>query len=74
MVLTARNGQIDELKSGACITLRNAKIDMFQGFMRLAVDKWGSIKPADAGVDVHVNEENNLSQVEYELVSVTNRM
>jgi replication factor A1 len=49
--------------------MRNAKIDMFKSSMRLAVDKWGRVESAEPA-SFTVNEENNLSQVEYELVNV----
>ncbi|KAG6778133.1 hypothetical protein POTOM_017983 [Populus tomentosa] len=32
---------------GATVILRNAKIDMFKGSMRLAVDKWGRVEVAE---------------------------
>lgn len=51
------------------VVLRNAKIDMFKGSMRLAVDKWGRVEVTDPASFV-VKEENNLSSVEYELVNV----
>ena len=35
------------LKPGAYVTLRNAKVEMFRGNMRLAVDKFGKIEPAE---------------------------
>ena len=57
------------MKAGATVTLRNAKIDMFKGSMRLAVDKWGRVEVTDAA-DFQVKEDNNLSLVEYELVNV----
>lgn len=60
---------VDQLKPGTTIILRNAKIDMFKGSMRLAVDKWGRIEIADPE-DFVVKEDNNLSLVEYELVNV----
>ncbi|KAG6484024.1 uncharacterized protein At4g28440-like [Zingiber officinale] len=69
IVFTARNEQVDLFKPGATVILRNAKIDMFKGCMRLAVDKWGRTevtKPAG----FEVNKDNNLSLVEYELVNV----
>lgn len=34
------------MKAGNYVTLRNAKIDMFRGSMRLAVNQWGKIEPA----------------------------
>lgn len=57
------------MKPDTTIILRNAKIDMFKGSMRLAVDKWGRVEVAEPANFV-VNEENNLSLVEYELVNV----
>lgn len=57
------------MKEGVTVILRNAKIDMFKGSMRLAVDKWGRVEVTDAGNFV-VKEDNNLSLVEYELVNV----
>lgn len=58
------------MKEGSTVTLRNAKIDMFKGSMRLAVDKWGRIDIAEEPADFAVKEDNNLSLIEYELVNV----
>ncbi|KAJ7296996.1 hypothetical protein O6H91_16G092100 [Diphasiastrum complanatum] len=69
IVFTARNDQVDLMKEGSTIILRNAKIDMFKGSMRLAVDKWGRVEVTEPG-DFVVKEDNNLSLVEYELVNV----
>jgi len=69
IVFTARNEQVDLMKEGVTVIIRNAKIDMFKGSMRLAVDKWGRVEVAEPA-DFVVKEENNLSLVEYELVNV----
>lgn len=69
IVFTARNDQVDLMKAGSAVILRNAKVDMFRGSMRLAVDKWGRVEVTE-DADFKVNEENNLSLVEYELVNV----
>ncbi|KAJ8749313.1 hypothetical protein K2173_018796 [Erythroxylum novogranatense] len=69
IVFTARNDQVDIMKPGATVVMRNAKIDMFKGSMRLAVDKWGRIEVAEPA-NFTVKESNNLSLVEYELVTV----
>ncbi|KAE9613384.1 hypothetical protein Lal_00015878 [Lupinus albus] len=69
IVFTARNGQVDLVKDGATVILRNAKIDMFKGSMRLAVDKWGRVEVAEPA-SFTVKEDNNLSLIEYELVNV----
>ncbi|XP_057953166.1 uncharacterized protein At4g28440-like [Malania oleifera] len=69
ILFTARNEQVDMMKPGATLILRNAKIDMFKGSMRLAVDKWGRVEVTEPAKFV-VKEDNNLSLVEYELVNV----
>ncbi|KAF8391311.1 hypothetical protein HHK36_023615 [Tetracentron sinense] len=69
IVFTARNDQVDLMRAGTTVILRNAKIDMFKGSMRLAVDKWGRVEVTEPANFV-VNEDNNLSLVEYELVNV----
>ncbi|CAL5403032.1 unnamed protein product [Camellia sinensis] len=61
--------EIDLMEPGATVILRNAKIDMFKGSMRLAVDKWGRIELTEPASFV-VKEDNNLSLIEYELVNV----
>eukprot|EP00899_Mesostigma_viride_P014980 jgi/Mesvir1/23483/Mv22331-RA.1 len=70
IIFTARNNQVDVMEEGATIVLRNAKIDMFKGSMRLAVNKWGLVQKAEQSADFEANRENNLSSVEYELVTV----
>ncbi|KAF7840289.1 replication factor A1 [Senna tora] len=69
IIFTARNEQVELMQEGATVILRNAKIDMFKGSMRLAVDKWGRIEVTEPAKFV-VKEDNNLSLVEYELVNV----
>ena len=69
IIFTARNDQVDMMKEGATVILRNAKIDMFKGSMRLAVDKWGRVELTEPA-SFTVKEDNNLSLIEYELVNV----
>lgn len=57
------------MQEGSTIILRNAKIDMFKGSMRLAVDKWGRIEVTEPA-SFTVKEDNNLSLIEFELVNV----
>ncbi|KAL3502697.1 hypothetical protein ACH5RR_037146 [Cinchona calisaya] len=69
IIFTARNEQVDIMKPSATLILRNAKIDMFRGSMRLAVDKWGRVEDAEPANFI-AKEDNNLSLVEYDLVNV----
>ncbi|XP_060214268.1 uncharacterized protein At4g28440-like [Lycium barbarum] len=69
IIFTARNDQVDMMKDGATVILRNAKIDMFKGSMRLAVDRWGRIEVTEPA-SFSVKEDNNLSLIEFEQVTV----
>ncbi|KAL6983691.1 hypothetical protein U1Q18_017069 [Sarracenia purpurea var. burkii] len=69
IIFTARNDQVDLMKEGTTVILRNAKIDMFKGSMRLAVDKSGRVEVVETA-DFHVKENNNLSMIEFERVDI----
>ncbi|KAI3991673.1 hypothetical protein MKX01_038071 [Papaver californicum] len=69
IVFTARNEQVDLMKPDIIVILRNAKIDMFKGSMRLGVDKWGRVEVSEPA-SFTVEKDNNLSLVEFELVNV----
>eukprot|EP00879_Flechtneria_rotunda_P003093 GHRR01003314.1.p1 GENE.GHRR01003314.1~~GHRR01003314.1.p1 ORF type:complete len:137 (+),score=24.79 GHRR01003314.1:486-896(+) len=71
IVFTARNEQVELAQVGKYLTLRNAKIDMYRGSMRLAVDQWGKVEALD-GQSFETKTDNNLSLIEYELVTVPN--
>jgi len=68
ILLTARNEQIAHLKKGATLILRNAKVEMFKGHMRLAVDKWGKLETASTPLAEEISTTENLSETEFELV------
>ena len=51
------------------ITLRNAHANVVEEHLRLEVDRWGKLEASHEKID-SVNLKNNLSEVEYELVSV----
>jgi len=70
IVFTARNEQADVAKPDTYIVLRNAKIDMFRGSMRLTVNQGGKVEHADSTTDFKVKVDDNMSLVEYELVQV----
>ena len=70
--LWAKNEQLDVIKEGAIITVRNAHANVVREHLRLEVDKWGKLEISSEKVD-KVNETNNLSDVEYELVAVNPR-
>ncbi|CAD7700076.1 unnamed protein product [Ostreobium quekettii] len=71
IVFTARGAQVELAKVGKYLILRNARIDMFKGSMRLAVNQWGKVEEGEG--DFEVKSDNNLSLVEYELVTLPNQ-
>ena len=67
--LVARDDQLNVVKEGAVITVRNCHANVYKEHLRLEVDKWAKIEVSSEKVD-KVNTANNLSDVEYELVHV----
>jgi len=65
-VFIANNEQIEQLVPGQCYVLRNTKVVMYKGWMRLEIDEWGKIDPID--LDIPPAPSKNMSTVEYELV------
>lgn len=76
VTFTARNEQIDLVKPGVTLVVRNCNADIYNGFMRLNVTQWGKLALHPDGIastpaaPTTVNTKNNISSVEYELVSV----
>ena len=58
---------MDEVKPGSDVIIRNAKVLVFSGFMRLTVDMWGLIEENPEPLAIEVNESKNVSLDEYEL-------
>ena len=71
-VLIAKDGQLDVVKEGAYITIRNAHANVVKEHMRIEVDRWAKVETtADVVPKIKsVNKSNNLSDIEYELVPV----
>ncbi|KAF0700562.1 Aste57867_8898 [Aphanomyces stellatus] len=74
VVLSARNDQINLLKVGRMLVIRNSNADVFNGFLRLNVTQWGKIALHPDGIastpaaPKTIFAANNISSVEYELV------
>ncbi|XP_051148260.1 uncharacterized protein At4g28440-like [Andrographis paniculata] len=66
IIFTARNDQVELAKKGNTLILGNAKIDMFKGSMRVAVDRSGRVEVGSGSFSV--DESNNLSLIEFERI------
>ena len=65
-----KNEQLDIFKEGDVITVRNCHANVVGEHLRLEVDRWGKIEKNNSVQISSVNTGKNLSDVEYELVSV----
>jgi replication factor A1 len=62
--------QLEVIKDGAVITIRNAHANVVKEHLRIEIDRWAKVESSKASVP-KVNKSRNLSDVEYELVSIS---
>jgi replication factor A1 len=68
--LMAFDEQLDTVKEGQIITIRNAHANVVKEHLRLEVDRWAKVEPSKEHVSREVNLAKNASEIEYELVTV----
>ncbi len=61
--------QLKVIKEGALITIRNAHANVVKEHLRIEIDRWAKVESSKVSVP-KVNTSRNLSDVEYELVSI----
>ena len=67
--LIAKDEQLDVVKEGQVITVRNSHANVVKEHLRIEIDRWAKVEPSTQQV-ASVNTSKNLSDVEYELVTV----
>ena len=65
--LMAYDRQLEVIKEGTIITIRNANANVVKEHMRIEIDKWAKVEPSKEKIG-QVNTSKNLSDIEYELV------
>ena len=70
--LMAYDDQLNIVKEGACITIRNVHANVVKEHLRLEIDKWAKVEEGLENVK-SVLTSVNASNVEYELVTVTHK-
>lgn len=64
--LSIRDDRVKVCEVGKTVRVQNAHVAMIKGFIRVTIDKWAALKPAEEEVAT-VNEKKDISAVEYEL-------
>merc|ERR1712187_727731 len=65
VTLSVGKDRVKDCVVGKTVRIQNAHVSMIKGFIRLSIDKWAALKPADEQVsDVG---SKDISAVEYEL-------
>ena len=65
--MMAFDEQLNVVKEGATITVRNAHANVVKEYLRLEVDRWAKVEASDQNIP-QVNLQNNASDIAYELV------
>merc|ERR1712166_335282 len=69
--LIAKDDQLDIVKEGAFITIRNAHANVVKEHMRIEIDRWAKVEVCQEKEKPNtVFKGVNLSEIEYELVPV----
>jgi replication factor A1 len=69
-IMIAKDEQLNIVKAGAMITIRNAHANVVKEHMRVEIDRWSKVEVYNGEVCKTINTKNNLSEIEYELVPV----
>jgi len=64
--LTLWDDNIDKVKEGDTINVKNGYINLFRGNMRLNIGRYGTLEMAEQAIASEVNTQNNMSTQVYE--------
>ena len=67
--MMAFDEQLDIVREGEVITVRNAHANVVKEHLRLEVDRWAKVETSSEKI-TGINTNNNASDIEYELVNV----
>ena len=67
--MMAFDEQLNTVKEGQVITIRNAHANVVKEHVRLEVDRWAKVEASKEAVTATVLTSKNFSDVEYELVT-----
>jgi len=64
--LTLWDDNIDKVKEGETISVKNGYVNLFRGNIRLNIGKYGKLETSEKPIEGEVNTENNVSNKVYE--------
>jgi replication factor A1 len=64
--LTLWDDNIDKVKEGETVQVKNGYVNLFRGNIRLNIGKYGTLQISDKAIAGEVNTENNVSSKVYE--------
>jgi replication factor A1 len=64
--LTLWDDNIEKVKEGDTISVKNGYVNLFRGNMRLNIGKYGTLEISEKPIEGEVNTENNVSNKVYE--------
>jgi replication factor A1 len=64
--LTLWDDNIEKVKEGDTINVKNGYINLFRGNMRLNIGRYGTLEMAEQAIAGEVNTQNNMSTQVYE--------
>ncbi|KAJ5070182.1 hypothetical protein M0811_11211 [Anaeramoeba ignava] len=69
ILVVLKNEQIDKVNVNNIAVIRNAEVKVYKGFVKIYISVFGKIEFAsDQNAISSINQENNLSEIEWELV------
>jgi hypothetical protein len=70
ILLNLDSSQINSVRVGQWLNLRNVEVEMVNNHMHLIVTQWSVIEERNAPANTSILRDNNLSLAEYELVTL----
>ena len=68
--MIATDKQLQFVKEGAVITIRNSNANVVKEHLRIEIDRWAKVEASNEKVSQTVNLSKNQSDIEFELVSI----
>lgn len=72
IIMTFWNEEIKRASRGRTVRIRNARVNLVDGYMRLSLGREGEMYPSDTPLE-NIRQEPNISDVQYKMPRFTDR-